>query len=252
MKSFLLSIGMFLLLSCFVCSNWSSADESKRLPLSLQPEVQTAEWAKAWWMPRHESKLKEKESLAKIDLVFVGDSITHAWEQAGKSTWDEYYAKRNAFNLGFSGDRTEQVLWRLDHGALDGTSPKVAVIMIGTNNTGHRQDPAADTAAGIQKIIESIHKISPSTKILLLGVFPRGAEASDTGRKRNVEINEILAKFPDALNHVTYLDIGKEFLDSDGKLPASIMPDALHPNEDGYRIWAKAMEPTLSKLLSGE
>ena len=117
---------------------------------SVQPEVQTAEWAQSWWGKRHEEKLQEIKSRGQIDLIMIGDSITHGWEDGGKAIWDKYYAPRKALNLGFSGDRTEHVIWRLQHGEVDGISPRLAVIMIGTNNAGHRQEKSEDTAAGVQ------------------------------------------------------------------------------------------------------
>ena len=218
---------------------------------ALHPEVQTAEWAVKWWMPRHEQKLEELAGMEKVDLLMIGDSITHGWEGRGKSVWDKYYAKRNAFNIGFSGDRTEQVLWRFNHGEIDGISPKAAVVMIGTNNTGHRQDDPDETAAGIKAILDQMGKKLPKTKVLLLAIFPRGASPDDELRKINDGINERISKFADN-ERVFYLDISDKFLEDDGTLPKSIMPDLLHPNGEGYEIWAQAIEPTLAKLMGEE
>lgn len=215
---------------------------------ALTPAVQTAEWAVKWWMPRHEQKLKELAEMKTVDLLMIGDSITHGWEGGGKKVWDEYYAKRNALNIGFSGDRTEQVLWRFDHGEIDGISPKAAVVMIGTNNTGHRQDDPDETAAGIKAIVDQLSEKLPKTKVLLLAIFPRGASADDELRKINDAINERISKFADN-KRVFYLDISQVFLEDDGTLPKSIMPDLLHPNGEGYEMWAKAMEPTLARLM---
>ncbi len=215
---------------------------------ALKPEVQTAEWAKSWWMPRHEEKLAEREKMGQVDLLMIGDSITHGWEDRGRKTWDQYYAKRKALNIGFSGDRTENVLWRLDHGAVDGISPKLAVVMIGTNNTGHRQDPAEQTAAGIKAIVNQLRKRLPETNVLLLAIFPRGETTDDSLRQLNDAINKIVAGMADD-QHVFYLDINARFLEDGGRLPKSIMPDLLHPNEKGYAIWAEAIEPTIVKLM---
>lgn len=217
-------------------------------PKSLQPEVQTAEWAVKWWMPRHEQKLKEKEQLADCQLVWIGDSITHGWESGGKEIWEQRYAPLKALNLGFSGDRTEQVLWRLDHDAVKGISPKLAIIMIGTNNAGHRKDPAAETAAGIQEIVAQLRQRLPKTKILLLGIFPRGETAEDELRKLNTETNAIIAKQADGKD-VVFLDISNKFLDADGKLSKEIMPDLLHPNTKGYQIWSDAIADQVKALM---
>ncbi len=215
---------------------------------AVTPEVQTAEWAKAWWSKRHEEKLKEKEALKQVNLVMIGDSITHGWEGGGKKIWDKYYAERQTLNLGFSGDRTENVLWRLQHGAVDGISPKLAVIMIGTNNTGHRQDKPEEIAAGVQAILAELEKQTPETKCLVLAIFPRGPNTEDPLRKINDATNEIIKGFADE-HRVFYLNINDKFLDADGTLPKSIMPDLLHPQEEGYAIWAEAMEPSIAKLM---
>lgn len=225
-----------------------AGDKNATLVNATEPEVQTAEWAKAWWMPRHESKLKDLKEAGDVNLLMIGDSITHGWEGAGKAVWQKYYAPRRAFNIGFSGDRTENVLWRLDHGAADGISPKLAVIMIGTNNTGHRQDPPDETAAGIRAIIDRLGRKLPKTKVLLLGVFPRGASSDDRLRKINDQINERISKFADE-KRVFYLDINQTFLSDDGTLTKEVMPDLLHPREKGYQMWAEAMEPSIKKLM---
>ncbi|MBI1367170.1 MAG: acetylglucosamine-6-sulfatase [Planctomycetes bacterium] len=235
---------MFLML--VLCATLVRADEK---PKALTPEVQTAEWAVKWWMPRHEQKLAEiKQRGDEIKLLMIGDSITHGWENSGKKVWDEYYAKRGAINLGFSGDRTEQVLWRLEHGEIDGVHPKLAVIMIGTNNTGHRQDPPAETAAGIKAIVDDLRQKLPNMKILLLAVFPRGATPDDKLRKINAGVNEIIAGFADN-EHVYYMDINHVFVTDDGTLTKEMMPDLLHPREKGYKLWAEAIEPTVRKLM---
>jgi beta-glucosidase len=109
----------------------------------------------------------------------IGDSITQGWADEGGRIWDAYYGRRRAVNLGFNGDRTEHVLWRLDHGEVEGIAPKLAVVMIGTNNTGVRHDPPEETAAGIQAILAILRTRLPGTKILLLDVFPRSPSAID-------------------------------------------------------------------------
>ncbi len=222
-------------------------DGATQIP-ALKSEVQTAEWAKPWWMPRHQEKLAELKSREKVDLLMIGDSITHGWEGGGKAVWEKCYAKRHALNLGFSGDRTENVLWRLQHGAVDGIAPKLAVVMIGTNNAGHRQDKPEHTAAGVEAIVKELRTRLPEMKILLLAIFPRGKDANDPLRKLNDATNKILTTYADD-KHVFYLDVGEHFLDDQGELPESIMPDRLHPNGKGYAIWAKAMEPTIRRLM---
>lgn len=201
----------------------------------------------AWWKARHEAKHAE---VAKggYDLVFLGDSITQGWEGAGKSTWAKYYANRKALNLGYSGDRTEHALWRLENGEIEGLSPKLVVIMLGTNNTGHRKDPPEQTAAGMRLILNLLKEKMPTAKFLLLAVFPREEKADGAMRQINDGVNAIYKTFADG-DRVTYMDINAGMLQPDGTLTREIMPDLLHPKEKGYGIWAAAMEPFIAKTL---
>ena len=196
---------------------------------------------------RHENFLKDKEQQLKdgpIQVVFIGDSITDGWRGGGKQVWDKHFGKYNPLNLGIGGDRTEHVLWRIDHGELDGLNPKAVVMMIGTNNIG---SPAEDIIAGVKCDVNAVHEKLPNAKILLLGIFPRTMAANDPVRAKIKGINEALSKL-DGKDNVKYQDIGEKFLEPDGTLPKSIMPDALHPNQKGYEIWADAIDPTLEEL----
>lgn len=215
------------------------------LPLSLQLAVQEVDW----WLPRHEQKLIEKQSMPQVDLVFLGDSITHAWEDKGADVWKKYYEPRHALNLGFSGDRTENVLWRLEQGEVDGINPKVLVLLIGTNNTGHRQDKAEETALGIKQILSVLSEKLPNTKILLLAIFPRSAKPTQELRLLNEDVNQIIRAYADDEN-VFFLDINQHFLDESGCVSCNVMDDFLHPNASQYPVWAEAIEPYLQKLLS--
>ena len=194
---------------------------------------------------RHKQFLKVVE-MGEGDVIFIGDSITQGWEGEGKEVWGKYYAHRNAVNLGIGGDRTQHVLWRIQNGELDGITPKLAVLMIGTNNTGGQF--AEHIAGGIKAIVAELQKQKPDMKILLLGVFPRSAKATDTIRAKIKYINAIISKLDDGKN-VAYKDIGEKFLDKDGALDKKIMPDFLHLSEEGYSIWAKAIEDDVKKML---
>jgi beta-glucosidase len=212
-----------------------------RKPAALVPVPQT----KPSWTTRHEHILKRIRQ-GKIDLLLIGDSITHRWEDVGRRIWDAHYGHRRAVNLGFNGDRTENVLWRLDHGEIEGIAPKLVVVMIGTNNTW--RDTPEETAAGIQKILTTLRTRLPSTRILLLGVFPRSASVDDPLRRSNVAINDHLRAYPDN-RQVFFLDLSQYFLDDQGRLSQDLMPDYLHPNERGYQVWADGMENMIRKLL---
>ena len=213
-------------------------------PLAIQACPQEAEW----WLPRHQQKLQEKSAMESVNLVFLGDSITHAWEDKGLPVWQEYYQPRGALNLGFAGDRTEHVLWRLAHGAVDNIAPKVLVLLVGTNNTGHRQDPAEETALGVKCILDTLREKLPSTKILLLAVFPRSAKATQKLRCLNDQVNGLMASFADN-TWVFYRDLSGCFLGRDGHLSSEVMDDYLHPNASQYPVWANAIEDFLQQYL---
>lgn len=207
-----------------------------------------------WWMNRHQA-MNNRAKQGDVDLVFIGDSITHAFAgepdtgddfaNRGKDTWDLFYGDRKAINLGISGDRTQHVLWRLENGNLAGLKPKVAVIMIGTNNC--RANSAEQIAAGVEAVCLKVREKCPATKILLLAIFPRDDFRSDNREKVNAT-NALLKQWAPR-NHVSFLDIGSVFLDAKGEIPREIMPDKLHPFAFGYRLWGMALEPTLAKLL---
>jgi lysophospholipase L1-like esterase len=181
-----------------------------------------------------------------VDVVFLGDSITEGW--GNNATWKKYYTPLKAANFGIGGDQTGHVLWRITTGKeLEGITPKVAVVMIGTNNSG--RDSADQIAEGITLIVKTIHEKSPKTKILLLGVFPRGNKAGTPIREKLASINKTIAKLDDGGKTVKFLDIGEKFLDKDGTLTKEVMPDFLHLSGKGYEIWAESMNPTLNELL---
>lgn len=249
----LFTLFLFTLVSCGQPDAQSpTAQEESQLMDSpaLTPAPLEEEWAIDWWIPRHEAKLEEagRESAR---LLFLGDSITQGWEGEGSEVWEEYYAPYGAYNLGFSGDRTENVLWRLEHGEVEGIDPELTVLMIGTNNTGHRQDPPQETALGVERILEELGERLPDTKVLMLAIFPRGAAPDDSLRQLNNDINGRIATLADN-EQVYFLDINDAFLDENGNLPLDVMPDSLHPNERGYEIWAEEMNPELNRLLEGE
>jgi beta-glucosidase len=230
---------------------FNPAPDFSARPSTVIPVTQDRSWPSYKWQERHEAvtALVQKQ---KPDLLFIGDSITHFFggekldlPLRGPNTWSEFYAPRNAASIGFGWDKTENVLWRITHGEIDNINPKVVVVMIGTNNTPFV--PAPEIVQGITAICETLHQRLQTTKILLLGIFPRGAP-NDEKRAKIAEVNAEIAKL-DGKGNVTYLNIGKTFVQPDGTISKDIMPDLLHPNEKGYRLWAEAMEPTLKKLL---
>jgi lysophospholipase L1-like esterase len=236
------------LVALLLCSPFAySQDKSVGSPLTAAHDAVRAFPRDAGWMKRHES-MNARVKKGNVDVVFIGDSITQGWEGAGKEVWKEFYGERNAVNLGISGDRTQHVIWRLDNGNLEGIEPKLAVIMIGTNNSNSNKPE--EIADGITAIVEQLKTKTPNTKILVLGVFPRGAGPDNKQRQVNDQTNAIVAKLADDKT-VHYLDIGKQFLGDDGTLSKEVMPDLLHLSPKGYRIWAESIESKMAELLAG-
>jgi beta-glucosidase len=221
---------------------------------SVTPAILDESWSVDWWLPRHQKKLDEKSRLVAAgtppELVFIGDSITEGWEKSGSAIWQRHYAPYHALDLGFGGDATENVLWRLQNGEIDGIAPKVVVLMVGTNNTGHRGEDPRTTAAGIRRVLDEIRQRLPAAKVLLLAIFPRGEGPDDPQRRINERVNGIIADYADGRS-VVFLDVGRAFLSPDGTLSRDVMPDLLHPDEKGYAIWQRAMDAPLRQLLTG-
>jgi beta-glucosidase len=223
----------------------SSADATVSGHSAIAPvsRISTEDSGK-WWNERNEL-LNERADSGNHDLVMIGDSITHGWEGSGKEVWAKYYEHRNTMNIGIGGDRTQHVLWRLQNGSFKGQTPKLCVLMIGTNN--FRSNSAMEIADGIKAIVHEIRSQSPSTKILLLAIFPR-FKGPHPKRTMLAEASGLAASVADG-DKVHYLNINDTFLTEDGTLSEEIMPDFLHPNEYGYQLWAEAMEPKIKELL---
>ena len=206
--------------------------------------VPAANADKPGWMDRHQQKLKEAAALGNtVQWVLLGDSITQGWEEEGKQAWP-HIARLNAFNLGFNGDRTEHVLWRINNGALEGLSPKGVLLLIGTNNTGHFFDDPEVTATAIADIANNIHQQLPDTKVVIHAVLPSGRDNDDKKRQRNHQLNRMI-RWLRQRPYVEWLDLTHLFVDENGIIPESVMVDALHPTASQYQVWAKALEPAL-------
>lgn len=196
------------------------------------------------WFARHQ-RMCDRAKQGNVDLVFIGDSIVGNWAYDGEPIWNRYYEKRHGLNLGISGDRTEQVLWRLDHGNLDGISPKLAIVMIGQNNGPF--NTAEEIAAGVTAIVQKIKAKTPNTKVLLLGIFYRG-EKPNPEQKKLDQTNTIIAKLADNKN-IFYMNVNNIFLLPDGSISKDLMDDFEHPTEKGFQRWAEAIEPNVAQLM---
>lgn len=209
-----------------------------------------------WYPQRHNANVKEMEK-GKAKFLMIGDSITHIWEAmpvipknrcpGHPELVKKYFGKYMPINLGFSGDQTQNVLWRLDNLPLDKITPQVAMIMIGTNNLS-RNTPE-QIATGVVMIIKKLKDTYPDIKILQLAVFPRAAKATDPARAKVAALNAAIEAKTKDIENVQYLDIGDVFLEKDGSIAVKVFYDFLHPDKEGYDRWGKAVAPHLEKMF---
>ena len=218
--------------------------------LATTPGILNEYWSVDWWLPRHNDKVAQAK-LGEAQLIMIGDSITHGWENDGKAVWDKYFPDINTLNLGYGGDRTENVLWRMQHGELGNTQPKLVVMMIGTNNTGHRMDSPDAIAAGVDAIVNEITAQLPEAKVLLLAIFPRDAKRGDAMRQNNLQASKLIADIAKQRN-LLFADFNQGFLTEDGTLTKEMMPDLLHPKALGYEVWARQLEPYINQYVRGK
>lgn len=203
------------------------------------------------WMPRATWFREHADHVAiaaagEVDLLFVGDSITAGakWSESWKKTFGGY----RFANFGIGGDRTQNILWRLDNGAVGKLQPKVVVLLIGTNNLWSTPDDVADTARGVRAVVAKLHVSFPNARVLVLGIFPRDEKPGAEVRAKVKQVNAALATLDDGKTTLVR-DIGGVFLESDGTLGTTVSPDHLHLSEEGYRRWAEAIAPTVAELL---
>jgi lysophospholipase L1-like esterase len=191
------------------------------------------------WFQRMHAIYVDQTKNKKFDLCFLGDSITQMWPG---DMFGKHFGKYHAVNFGIGGDRTENVLWRLENGELAGTSPKVIVLLTGTNNQD--MNTAEEVAVGITAVVRSLRTKCPQSRILLLGIFP----SQDTPAEKTNAINAIVAKLDDG-KMVRYLDVGAKLLGEDGTVQEGVLGDGVQLTRKGYEIWAEAMNPLLAEMM---
>lgn len=223
--------------------------EPKRPPQVQDPTVPMQgyfpEYPQAW-MNFHKMFV-ERARQGNVSIVFLGDSITQGWKDQ-QDLWQARYGKRGAVNFGIGGDRTQQLLWRIQNGTLNGIQPKLVVLNIGVNNLWGDTFGNARIAEGISKVVTAIRTKLPKTKVLVLGIFPTQQDANNPIRATIKDINTRVAKLDNGKT-VRFLDIGPKFLGKDGSLSKDVMPDYLHLSPKGYQIWADAMQVLLNQML---
>lgn len=236
------------------------------------PQLGDADFPRPSPSARHDQKVKEVRS-KNYDVVMVGDSITHTLGELGgkyepmKKVWNKHFLPLNTINLGYNGYRTEQILWNLQNGELEfKKSPKVFILLIGTNNTDDRHfkkvHNAEEIFTGTKAIVTTIQKRHPKTKILVLRIFPRGGDdekgisppafnSSPKCIETCRQAGELTRQLADG-KKVFWLDINKIFLQEDGSINTELMWDLLHPSPSGAETWVNAIMPTLRKLLNNK
>lgn len=249
------TIGLTRRLALTGAAFWLGAAE--RVPLAAMP---LSRLDTPWWRARHQEKLAELRSRT-VDLIWLGDSITHDWEKQGPPAWLDFapiwrhfYEGRNAVNLGFRGDNTGHLLWRMQNGELDGISPRAAVVLIGANNLGRVRWSAPQTVAGIEAVVNELRRRQPTTRILLLGILPsvRSKWVSQTTEAVNRELAVRYASGETA----TFMDLSGLFM-RDGQVDRTQFYDdqlqppdpPLHPTAQAHARMAQAIEPTLAAML---
>lgn len=208
-----------------------------------------------WWANRFYCIHKQIESLKgkDVDLVLMGDSIMHFWEWKHPQSWKTFTQGRTVLNCGYGGDRTQHVIWRIQHGELDGYKAKAVLLMIGTNNNSSKETKPENVLKGIEKIVALIREKQPWAKIILHPIFPRGVSATDerhaAARGRNDQTNVLLKQFADAnARDIIWVDFNAKLVDATGWVPPEIMADKIHPTDKGYDFWMEAVNPVLDRI----
>ena len=208
-----------------------------------------------WWANRFLSRIEQVRAAKgkTVDLVLVGDSIMHFWEWKHPASWKRFTEGRSVINCGYGGDRTQHVIWRIQHGELDGYAARAVVVMIGTNNNSSEDTAPANVAKGVERIVALVRARQPKAKIILHPIFPRGVSADSArhnkARVRNDRTNELLKAFAQANPDIAWIDFNDKLVGADGWVPREIMADEIHPTDKGYDLWMEALAPVLSQVL---
>ncbi len=199
----------------------------------------------AWWQSLHieDKRLVTQNS---YDMLFIGNSITYNWETTGKEVWAERYAF-NSLNMGIGSDRTQHLLWRIQDVDFTQSNPKLVVLLIGTNNTNGNVNSSSEVADGVIANCEVLKEKLPETKILVLGIFPRG-DVESLQRTKVQQANNLVSKVADN-ERVFYANYGRIFLNEDNSINQDLVPDGVHPNLEGYRLWANEMDLSIASIV---
>lgn len=209
-------------------------------------EVQEKPWfSRADWLKRHEGFL-EQTRRGNIDVLFLGDSITEGFDG---EIWQRDFAPLRTANFGIGGDEVQHVTWRVLNGEIEGLSPRVIVVLIGTNNIGNVGHPAADVAKGVELLIKTLRTRLPQARIILNAVFPRDQKPGTPFRTQVAELNRLIQPLADG-KQVVWLDVCAKLMEPNGEISATVMPDFLHLTPVGYARWATDLLPLVRHLLT--
>jgi len=242
---------IFGLLSIVLLSGCISREQNAPSEISKNPAAQAVKGEGEWWIERHQTIVCRLEK--NPELILIGNSIFHSLDHENRQeVWEKYLDQYQTVNMGISGDRTENVIWRLQNGSLENIYPKVAVILIGTNNTDGNHylniSTPEELAGGIWRICEMVAEKLPVTKILIMGILPYGYKPNHRDNI-NKATNSLVSKFPDRNPNITYTDIGQVYLDTEGKVKKELMPDYLHPNPEGHMLMFETLNEEITRLM---
>ncbi len=217
------------------------------LPHTLVPANKMNE---QWWKDRHQANI-DRINKGNVDFLMVGDSITHGWDLSGAPIQKYYYEDRNYINMGFGGDQTQHVLWRLANAPMDKIQPKAAMLLIGVNSLwGDWNNCSFNDALGIRACIDKLQSLYPNIQILVLNVFVALEKADNPIRTRIAKTNDYLPQLLKEYKNITIKDINHLWLDKNNSIPKDLMNDFVHPTEKGYKYWGAEVEPIITKMLN--
>lgn len=196
------------------------------------------------WFALHQADVVVAQE-GSAPVVFLGDSITEGFEH--QEAWKTIWGPLGAANFGIGGDMTQNVLWRLAHGATGNLAPQAVVVLIGVNNFGLNDASPEEVSLGVRTVVYRVRETWPEAEVLVYGVFPSGREAGTPRRTATSRLNADLATLA-LQDNVHFEEIGAQFLDENGAIPVELMADALHPTPEGYRIWAVSLQNRLAAL----
>lgn len=252
MNKFLLYlVAVFIVFSCETKENSTEVEIIEISETIENPAAMAVKKEDEGWIKRHETILGRLNQEA--ELILVGNSIFHSLDNEDRNAvWEKYLNPYKTINMGISADRTENVIWRLENGSLENINPKVALLLIGTNNTDGNHfltvSTAEELAGGIKKICTILNEKLPDTEILIMGILPYGYKPNHRDNI-NKATNNIVSKFPEELPFVHYIDISDVYYDANGKVIKELMPDFLHPNAEGHMLMFEALDEKIKELM---